>query len=120
MTGVGRRWAAVWLSAAVILILAAIAIFRPRVVEIQNKSALAVTEITVVAFGRKNSLSGLRPGASVRWSFMGRSDQGLFVARNSAVSGMKFDAMSDVVDPGARYLRVEFLPQDQLSWKSGK
>lgn len=120
MTPIGRRWLAVWLTAAIGIGLFAIAVYRPRVVEIQNKSAVAITQITVVAFGRTKSLSVLGPGASFRWSFAGRHDQGLFVARKAAGSGMKFDAMSDVIDPGARYLLVELLPQEQLSWKSGK
>ena len=100
-----------WLGTALVVGLFVIAVYRPRVVEIQNKSTDAVTEITVVAFGRKNGLSVLGPGASVRWSFMGRFDQGLFVARKGR-AGMKLDAMSDVVDPGARYLLVTLLPQE--------
>jgi hypothetical protein len=120
VAGVRKGWLVAGCGVAILIGLFVSMAYRPRVVEVRNRSDVSVTEITVLAFSRKNTLSILRPGASVKWSFMGRFDQGLFVARTATGLEMKLDAMADVVDPQARYLVVELLPQGQLSWKSSR
>src|SRR3989475_8262662 len=95
-------------------------LFRPRTVEFHNASPVQVSDVTVQAFFRRHTAPQIEPGETARWSFRGISAMGLTVIRKEGRSGMKIDAMSDVIEPGATYVLVEIAKDGKLTWKSRK
>jgi hypothetical protein len=119
MRAIARRWPVVVVGLVVVIALLGALVFRTRVIEVTNSSTGPVTNVTIAAFGGKHGIANIKAGETVRWSFRGLPSQGLVVAWDSG-SGMRIEAMSDVVGFRATHLQIRLRPGDRLDWESSR